>query len=127
MLIPGADKNDSKMLCTSNMPHQRDDDPMMRDLSALAANTSKDGTMLGCNIVEQGHGHMEDIDSKLPQKLGRVHGGVVGSLGGGKQVSCLMELFSFVANSHMCTHIRNTTNGSCGNFASNSCPIVPRC
>jgi hypothetical protein len=71
------------------------------------------------------------LDVKLLQKLGRARGRIIGSLGGGDRGECLgldrlMELLCFVANSCTGAHTRNTTNGSCGDFASNSCPMGPR-
>jgi hypothetical protein len=39
------------MLRISNLPHRRVDDPMMHDSSALAADASNDGTMLGRDVV----------------------------------------------------------------------------
>jgi hypothetical protein len=68
------------------------------------------------------------LEGKLPQKLGRALGGIIGSLGSGNRGECLglgplMELFCFVANSHMHVHTGNTANRSCSDFASNSCPM----
>jgi hypothetical protein len=49
------------MLCTSDLPHQRNNNPMIHDSSALAADASNDGTMLGRDVVERDRARLDDI------------------------------------------------------------------
>jgi hypothetical protein len=114
------------MLRISNLHHQRNDNPMMPDSSALAAEASNDGTMLVRDVVKRDHACLEDIRLEAAAKIGEGAQQGRGSLGGNEQLGCLMELICFIANSRMHEHTRNTTNGSCGDFAFNSCPMGPR-
>jgi hypothetical protein len=68
--IAGADNMDSEMLHTSNLPHQRDDDLMMLDLSELSADASNDGTMLGRDVVKRDRARLEDIELEAAAKIG---------------------------------------------------------
>jgi hypothetical protein len=60
------------MLHTCDLPHQRDDDPMMHVSSELVADASKNGTMLGHDVVERDRAHLEDIGRKAAVKIGEV-------------------------------------------------------
>jgi hypothetical protein len=69
ILIAGADKMDSAMLRISNLHHQCDDNPMMRDSSALAADASNDGMMLGRDVVRRDRVRLEDIGLDAATKI----------------------------------------------------------
>ncbi len=49
---------------------RRNDNPMMRNSSALAADASKDGTMLGRDVVERDRARLEDIGLEAAAKIG---------------------------------------------------------
>jgi hypothetical protein len=76
------------MLHTSNLPYQRNNNLMMHNLLVLAVDISNDRTMLGTMSSNRTVCVWKRLTGKLLQKLERVHGGIVGSLGDGKKAEC---------------------------------------